>query len=521
MSQNLVAAIELSSRMVTAVVGRKEPDGALNILAAEREPSQDFIRRGKIYNPDKMGQCVKSLVTRLEAKLDKKITQMYVGIGGMGLHSVQNKIVQNYTESTKISQEIVDSIMDSNRAHEIQGYEILDVIPLEYRMGNIAQLDPVGIVSNQIEGNFINLVTSPVVREMIETSFRTADMRIADDLVITANPLADMILTDSEKRSGCVFLDMGAETTTVAVYNGAMLRFMSVIPLGGHNVTNDLVNILHIPEAEAKVLKREYGRAYINPDGESETASETIQLSGGNTETRANIEHMIEARMSEILQNVAKQIDLALVGDESNELLGGIVVTGCAATIKDLIEALTHYTKVNKVRVVTTSPVTVRCGSGMDFVKDGHANGALAIMMRGTMDCVTEKDQKEDIFTGPTEDEIKELTKRVKTMVEQVTLYFEDLEEMCKKRKLDDAVAIVGAMKDTSSEIQEMMPRLPEDSDVYSLAKETVASMVDAEQMVEDLRNRKGGKSKKSGGGGWWKRVRTVLEDMVKDPDEE
>ncbi len=61
--------------------------------------------------------------------------------------------------------------------------------------------------------------------------------------------MADSVLTDSEKRAGCMLVDLGADTTTVSVYYKGILRHLSVIPLGGGNVTKDLT-CLQIEEPE-------------------------------------------------------------------------------------------------------------------------------------------------------------------------------------------------------------------------------------------------------------------------------
>ena len=37
---------------------------------------------------------------------------------------------------------------------------------------------------------------------------------------------AEMVLTGDERRLGCMFVDFGAETTTVAIYKGGRPRFI-------------------------------------------------------------------------------------------------------------------------------------------------------------------------------------------------------------------------------------------------------------------------------------------------------
>ena len=70
--------------------------------------------------------------------------------------------------------------------------------------------------------------------------------------------VANNILTGPEKRSGCVFVDMGSETTSVAVFKNNMLRHLAVIPLGSANINRDIMS-LQIEDDEAEELKLKYG----------------------------------------------------------------------------------------------------------------------------------------------------------------------------------------------------------------------------------------------------------------------
>jgi cell division protein FtsA len=75
--------------------------------------------------------------------------------------------------------------------------------------------------------------------------------------------LADAVLTEAERRSGCALIDIGADTTTVSVYSKNILRHLAVIPLGGANITKDIAT-LQMEEADAEKMKLKYGSAYTD-----------------------------------------------------------------------------------------------------------------------------------------------------------------------------------------------------------------------------------------------------------------
>ena len=223
---DFIVAIELGSSKITGIAGKKHADGSIQVLALASENSSDFIRKGVIYNLDKTAQSLTSIIKKLESTLKASIGKVYVGIGGQSLRTIRNTEVRHLEEETKISQELIDSIMDSNREVPIIDQEILEVAPQEYKVGINLLADPVGVPSDHIEGRFLNIIARSSVKQNIDKCFKQAGIEIAD-YIISPLALANAVLTNSEKRSGCMFIDFGADTTTVSVYKNNILRHLA------------------------------------------------------------------------------------------------------------------------------------------------------------------------------------------------------------------------------------------------------------------------------------------------------
>lgn len=376
---NFIVAIELGSSKVTGLAGRKHPDGALQILAFAQEPSTTFIRKGRINNVSKMTQCVINIKDKLEKRLQKSISSVYVGIGGMGMHTVANTVTRRFDSKIAITQEIVDAMNDENRSTTGTEREILESVPQEFRLGTQLQIDPVGILSDSIEGHYLNIVANSSVREEIRVCFRNAGVNIAD-LPITVLALADAMLSEAEKRSGCVFIDMGSETTSVAVYKNNILRHLAVIPLGGANVNRDIMS-LQVEDDEAEELKLKYGSAVADAEAPDH---KPIHLADGRTVPYEEFEGLVEARMEEIILNVKHQIALSKYPNE--QLIGGLIVTGGASYMKDIDKAFTSCTEFDKIRFVHKTHIQLRNAAG-DFNNRGEYNAAIALIDKGNANC--------------------------------------------------------------------------------------------------------------------------------------
>lgn len=391
---NFIVAIELGSSKVTGVAGRKQPDGAIQVLAFAQEPSTTFIRKGRINNVSKMTQCIVSMREKLEQKMQKSISRVYVGIGGMGMHTVANTVARHFDSKVEITQEMVDAISDENRTSANADRDILESVPQEYHLGAQTTIDPVGILADSIEGHYLNIVANSSVREEIRNCFRTAGVTIAD-LPITVQALADSMLTEPEKRSGCVFVDMGAETTSVAVYKNNLLRHLAVIPLGGANINRDIMS-LQIEDDEAEELKLKYGSAVQEGDSD---AHKPIALRDGRTIAYDEFMGLVEARVEEIVLNVKNQISLS--NYDVSQLIGGLIVTGGAANIRNIDKAFTRDTKFEKIRFVRSIRIPLRTPDYPGLNNDGDCNAAIALIDKGEINCCGGDLGQPDLFDDP------------------------------------------------------------------------------------------------------------------------
>lgn len=378
---DFIAAIELGSSKITGVAGKKNSDGSIQVLAYAREDSSSFIRKGVIYNLDKTAQSLTSIINKLEGTLNNSIAKVYVGMGGQSLRTVRNVVSRDLDEETIISQELVDSICDENLEIPLVDMDILDVAPQEYKIGNNLQADPVGVAGSHIEGRFLNIVARASLKKNLERCFEQAKIEIAD-LLISPLVTADAVLTESERRSGCALIDFGADTTTVSIYKNNMLRFLSVIPLGGNSITRDITT-LQMEEEEAEKLKVTYGSAILQDEEGEQPATCPLEDESRSIEL-GRLNNIIEARTEEIIANVWNQLQVSGYDDK---LLAGIVITGGAANLKEIGEVLRKRTKIEKIRIAKSVRNSVLSDVADVIKKDGTQNTLFGLLFAGNENC--------------------------------------------------------------------------------------------------------------------------------------
>ena len=385
MAKDFIVAIELGSSKMTGIAGRKNPDGSITILASATEDSTSYIRKGVVYNIDKTAQGLSNIITKLKNTLQADITQVYVGIGGQSIRSVKNVIIKDLPLDAIVSQDMVNELMDTNRNMTYPDYEIQDAVTEEYKVDSQYQTDPVGIQAIRLEGNFLNILWRRSFYRNLNKSFDNAGIAIAETYLAPL-VMADNVLTEAEKRAGCVLVDLGAETTTVSVYYRDKLRNIAVIPLGNNNITKDLES-LQMDEVEAEQMKRKYASAYTDVKDIDPTLMLPVEhdrMDGSRTVSNSRLIEVVEARMREIIENVRNLIPSEYI----DKLLGGIILTGGGSNMRDIEKAFRAYINIEKVRVAKFVTLNINTKDSKPELKhDGTMNTILSLVARGDMNC--------------------------------------------------------------------------------------------------------------------------------------
>lgn len=339
-----VAAIEISSSKIVAVVGKMHAGGQLDIIASEQEKGVESVRYGVIRNLEEASNRILRILNKLERKpavAPRKITGLFVGLSGLSLHSIQTRVSINLPDDTEITDEIIQRLQKQASHTAIDSsLETIDAVPRIFTVGRTETITPKGVVGNSISANFDLIVCRPEIKNNL---IRTVEDKVKipiKGIVVTALASGQLILSAEEKRLGCMLVDMGAETTTVTIYKNGHLVYFATLPLGGRNITRDLTS-LNLLEERAEETKISNGSAIPRE------VKTNLNYNGVRD---ADVSNIIVARAEEIVVNVLKQIQYAELKD--SDLPGGIVVIGGTAKLNGMIDLLANKSSLNVRRGV-------------------------------------------------------------------------------------------------------------------------------------------------------------------------
>ena len=381
--KDFIVAVELGSSKIVGIAGKKK-EGTMQILAYAEEKTAGCVRRGVVYNIEKTYQCVNNIIHKLEAVLKTKISRAYVGLGGQSVRSYKCVIKRNMLTQSYITSEAVDAIRQESYGIPFNDYEMLANFPQEYVVDSSLVADPVGVMGTNVEGEFLDVIAKNNLRSNIETVFGNVGVSIVECL-ISPLLLAQNVLTDSEKRSGCALVDFGADTTTLVVYKNNIVRYLATIPLGCNNINKDLAT-LPIDEMDTEDVKLKYGDACQDLDNADDTEQQFYTTSDGRKIEVSTIKNVVEARMTEIIVNVSSQIANS---DYREKLLAGLVITGGGSNMKNIVKALVKSTKLDKARIANkVNQMVVKTSNASGFPLDSaQSTTILSLLLGGTVAC--------------------------------------------------------------------------------------------------------------------------------------
>lgn len=399
-----IAVIDLGTSKITGVVGRKNEDNVISVLAYETIPSERCIRRGLVYNIEETGAKVRRLITLLENKLKRKISKVYVSVAGQSIHSELHTVSKQLSSSGIVTESVIEQMRKEAEKFMPEMSKRYHIADVEYIINDKPEVQPVGVSTTHIQANYQMIVGRPNIIINIDKSIKEkAGIEIAGYVV---GPVASaaISLNNNEKELGCAFIDFGAGTTSLSIYKGGNLRYMVVIPFGGATITRDICDLNFI-ETDAEAYKTKFGKTHETPETEKlfnfSSSKPNVDL--------PKIDHVIKMRMQEIIDNIEEQIRLSGYKDQ---LGAGLVITGGASQLKNLNLFLKD--KLN-MPVRNASAKKTLVNNSPELANDPAFTQALGLLLYGNDNCELEE-VIEDIAEEEYEKPIEKPTKKQKTV---------------------------------------------------------------------------------------------------------
>lgn len=323
--------LDIGTSMVRCVVGSLDinsEEPRISVVA-QGSSQNTGMRKGTIVHVDDVVSAINQAASEAERISGVPIRNATVNINGSHILGLDSKgVVAISTANKEITLDDKLRVEDAATIMQIPANrEIIQVFPKNYKVdGHDSIKDPIGMQGVRLEvDTHIVTVASPNIRSL-DSVLDKAHIQ-ASHHTVSGLAAAEAVLNRKQKEAGTLVLDIGASTTNLAIIEDGEVQFVSVIPFGGINITNDLAIGLKTDLEIAEAVKIKHaGLADLAKTGRVSVEHEKIN----HVFDGAEVSMIVEARVEEILEFVDKELKKI---HKSRKLPGGVVLVGGTANI--------------------------------------------------------------------------------------------------------------------------------------------------------------------------------------------
>lgn len=316
MIKNISVGIDVGSSATRVVVGEFLKGEKIPKIIGAGESSTLGLRHGYVVNSSLVSSSIKRAVAEAEKSSGIKIRRAFLSLSGTTLRG------ETSTGSTIISKadgEVTE--LDINKALEdcennlsVGNKKIIHTYPVSFRLDGKEVLGRLeGMRGTKLEAKALFVTYSKVHLEDLLEAVAEAGVETID-VIASAVAISDIALSEKQKIVGVALVDIGAETTTLSVFENGFMVSIHTFSIGSTDITNDIALGFKITLDEAEEFK--FGN-----------------VSEGYSNKK--LDEIIEARLCDIFESIENHLKKI----KRSELLpAGIVFVGGGANTPNLIE---------------------------------------------------------------------------------------------------------------------------------------------------------------------------------------
>ena len=338
-ADKLVAALDIGSSKISAMIAAPDGDGRLRILGTGQRESRG-VKRGFIADMGRSEIAIREAVEQAERIAGTSIDEVFVGFSAGGLVSTVAN-VELPVGGRRITDADIEGLLNEGKESiDPEGRMILHALPALYTIDGLNGVkQPRGLHAERLAVDIHVVAADPAPVKNLDLCVRSAHLGVE---AIIASPVAagQACLSDEERELGVALVELGAGVTNVSVFAGGMLVGLKSIPMGGGDITDDIAAAFGARRTEAERIKCFYGSAMTSPR-DNHDMIELAPIAGGqegvetNRITRAQLVTVIRQRLEHLIAMVEAALkDLGFSGPFGRQ----IVLTGGGADLKAIAD---------------------------------------------------------------------------------------------------------------------------------------------------------------------------------------
>ncbi len=316
MKQSIAVGIDIGTSQTRVVVCEAETASHTlpRVIGASVVPTHG-LRHGYIINKEEVVATLKRAVHEAQEDSGHRIRSASLAIGGIGLateYAIGTAMVTR-ADSVISKLDVDKAIAEAELKLELKNKVILHAFPILFKVdGQELPTRPEGISGFKLEVNVLFITSFQQHVDDLLAVVAEAGVKVTS---FTATPIAaeQLLLTELQRNFGCALIDIGAETTSVSVFENGSLTSLHVFGIGSLDITKDIALGLRITPEEAESIK--------------------MGVVGFHTVPKKKLDEIVEARLSDIFELIDKYFKKF---GRSGLLPAGAIIIGGGAQVPSI-----------------------------------------------------------------------------------------------------------------------------------------------------------------------------------------
>lgn len=330
----LATGLDLGSTSTRAVICAIEEDG-IRFLGYGETPAQAW-NKSRIIDQTVLAESIRLAVHEAEQRAQASPESAVIGVGG-SVAGVNSRGLYEFGRRRTVEPDDLRYAVElAARVRLEDDRQVLQICPQDFTLdGRAGYRNPKGISCARLEANVHVVTASAQEHQALVSAIHQAHLAV-EESIFEGIAAAYAAVLPPDRTRGVAVIDIGAQSTHLAVYDADALLLAAAFPVGGDHFTRDISWLLKVNYEDAENLKRQYGCAMTGivsdhsfievPSAEGRAAREA---------PRSQLNEILEARAEEIFERVYSEI--LRVGMEQS-LLEGAILTGGGALLSGMCD---------------------------------------------------------------------------------------------------------------------------------------------------------------------------------------
>lgn len=358
--------LDLGAQKIKAGILKVKDATQMELVGIYEQKTAGFCD-GAVSDLGELSDCVHATVHTLLQKTNLKLKEVQLGVGSELIEVREGGTTIPLVDRTSkiITRRDIKKVNDQARLLSLKmDEEILHDLPQQYMVDEVNKaLNPGGLYGRKLGVQSLMIFTNAnrirnIVRAVHQagyevpnvffTSYAACEVALDDASRMepasgearreSRRPVGERAQPEVPRREGRILIDIGAQATSVLLFQDNILRRLKKIKIGGDAFTRCIAEQLSLPLDLAEEIKRSYAatlEAYHSSDEEILVKRDSAYKPIKGKDICAAIEPRIRELLGNI-QNVLREFGVA------DELETGIVMIGGGSLLTGLIERVSQ-----------------------------------------------------------------------------------------------------------------------------------------------------------------------------------